>query len=123
MVVLESDASAFVGLSMSVRSVIYSPSRLLTALACACAFAVGVSLEFGLSRRADAATTTYSGPTGSFTIDLGDTALLVNGASVTGDVTNNGTLEFGLTTSLTVSNLISGSGNVLLTGTGGVITL
>ena len=70
------------------------------------------------SGAAVAATTTYSGTTGAFTINLGDTALLVNGADITGDVTNNGTLEFGLTDNLTVSNLISGSGSVLLSSSG-----
>lgn len=103
-------------------------SRLSAALLCAYALAGGLGVGMldgvgpGLCRRADAATTTYSGTTGAFTINLGDTALLINGADITGDVTNNGTLEFGLTDNLTVTNLISGSGNVLLTGTGGVIT-
>ena len=76
---------------------------------------------FGLCRWADAGTTTtYSGPTGFITIDLGDTGLLVDGASVTGNITNNGTLEFGLTNSLEVGPVysISGSGNVLLTESG-----
>ncbi|MFM9194688.1 MAG: beta strand repeat-containing protein [Planctomycetia bacterium] len=95
-------------------------SRLSAVVACAVALAAAVPWVLGVARPAAAATTTYNSATGAFTINLGDTALLVNGADVTGDVTNNGTLEFGLTTPLTVSNLISGSGNVLLTGTGAV---
>lgn len=71
-----------------------------------------------LGGSAVAATTTYSGTTGSFTIGAGDTAVLINGADITGDVTNDGTLQFDLSTNLTVSNLISGLGDVILTNTG-----
>jgi fibronectin-binding autotransporter adhesin len=116
----------FDGFMNFVRPSLPFRSRLSAALLCAYALAGGLGGGMldgvGLCRRADAATTTYTGTTGAFTINLGDTALLIDNGQITGNVTNNGTLEFGLTTSSTVTNLISGSGDVLLTGTGGVIT-
>jgi len=63
---------------------------------------------------------TFAGP-----ILSGGTATLVNGASIVGDVTNAGTLEFSLSgSSLTVSDpyVISGAGQVLLTSTSSTIT-
>ena len=71
-----------------------------------------------LGGSAVAATTTYSGATGAFTIGVGDTAVLINGANITGDVLDNGTLQFNLSNNLTVSNRIAGIGKVTLTNTG-----
>ena len=72
---------------------------------------------------ARAATTTYdtnNTPYTGGTIDPGDTVLLNNGANVTGDVTANGTLQFNQSAgnTLTISNLISGTGTLSLTNTG-----
>ena len=69
-------------------------------------------------RWAGATTTTYSAPTGAFTIGVGDAAVLINGADITGNVLNDGTLQFDLSTDLMVSNEISGAGVVILTNTG-----
>lgn len=94
-------------------------TRLRAWAGCAIAVLAGVGAGcFGPAGRAAAATTTYSTATGPFTINAGDTALLIDGAQITGDVTNNGTLEFGLTDGISVTNVISGSGNVLLSASG-----
>jgi len=82
------------------------------------AVVAGLLATSTMCRSVVAATTTYSGTTGAFTIDLGDTAVLINGADITGDVLDNGTLQFDLSTNLTVSNVISGIGDVTLTNTG-----
>jgi autotransporter-associated beta strand protein/T5SS/PEP-CTERM-associated repeat protein len=70
-------------------------------------------------------TTTYGsgGSSNTFTggtISPGDTVLLNDGASVTGAVTANGTLQFNQSAgnTLTISNLISGTGTLSLTNTG-----
>jgi len=54
------------------------------------------------------------------TINPGDTVLLNDGASVTGNITADGTSQFNQTTgnTLTISNLISGTGTLSLTNTG-----
>ena len=70
-------------------------------------------------------TTTYGsgGSSNTFTggtISPGDTVLLNDGATVTGDVTADGTLQFNQSAgnTLTISNLISGTGTLSLTNTG-----
>ena len=70
-------------------------------------------------------TTTYGtgGSSNTFTggtIAPGDTVLLNDGASVTGNVTDNGTLQFNQSAgnTLTISNLLSGTGTLSLTNTG-----
>ena len=70
-----------------------------------------------------AATTTYDTNNTPYTggaIDPGDTVLLNNGATVTGNVTDNGTLQFNQSAgnTLTISNTISGTGTLSLTNTG-----
>jgi len=94
--------------------------RRFGAAAVVAALVAGLLGGFWQDGSAVAATTTYDAPTGPFTIGVGDTALLINGADITGDVLNDGTLEFGLTDNLTVLPMysISGSGNVLLTASG-----
>ena len=54
---------------------------------------------------------------GGGTIDPGDTVLLNNGATVTGNITDNGTLQFNQSAgnTLTISNTISGTGTLSLT--------
>ncbi len=70
-------------------------------------------------------TTTYGsgGSSNTFTggtISPGDTVLLNDGATVTGNITDNGTLQFNQSAgnALTISNLISGTGTLSLTNTG-----
>jgi T5SS/PEP-CTERM-associated repeat protein len=67
---------------------------------------------------ASAATTTYTSVWAGGTIAPGDTAILANGASLTGNVVANGMLEFAQTTSLTTSTTISGTGGLAITNTG-----
>ena len=87
-------------------------------------FSFGLAALLGsLPVSARAATTTYdtnNTPYAGGTIDPGDTVLLNDGATVTGNVTANGTLQFNQTTgnTLTISNLISGTGTLSLTNTG-----
>jgi autotransporter-associated beta strand protein/T5SS/PEP-CTERM-associated repeat protein len=85
---------------------------------------VGVVALLGLlAVPARAATTTYdtnNTPYTGGTIDPGDTVLLNDGATVAGDITNNGTLQFNQSTgnTLTISNSISGTGTLSLTNSG-----
>jgi fibronectin-binding autotransporter adhesin len=65
-----------------------------------------------------AATTTYTGPWAGGTILPADTVVLANGASVTGNVTANGTLQFAQTGSLTIGTTLSGTGTLALANTG-----
>ena len=67
-----------------------------------------------------AATTTYTGVYAGGTISSGATVLLNDGASVTGNITDNGTLQFNQSSgnTLTISNTISGTGTLSLTNTG-----
>jgi fibronectin-binding autotransporter adhesin len=67
-----------------------------------------------------AATTTYTTAYSGGTINPGDTVLLNDGATVTGAITDNGTLQFNQSAgnTLTISNLISGTGTLSLTNTG-----
>ena len=100
------------------------PSYGLTQFACLYAFAACAWLWACLP--AVAGTIDVSG-TFSGSIAAGDTVRLIDGASIVGDVSNDGTLDFALTQNLAVSNAISGSGAVILSGstalsTGGTIT-
>jgi T5SS/PEP-CTERM-associated repeat protein/autotransporter-associated beta strand protein len=87
---------------------------------------VALACLFGGASSARAQTTTTYGSGGSSntftggTINPGDTVLLNDGASVTGNVTANGTLQFNQSAgnTLTISNLISGTGTLSLTNTG-----
>lgn len=65
-----------------------------------------------------AATTTYTSAWAGGTIAPGDTAILDNSASITGDVEANGLLQFNQTTALTMSTTLSGTGGLALTNTG-----
>jgi len=95
--------------------------------AAAAVFAVVFSAAF---QPAEAATTTYTGPFSTpATINAGDTALLNNGATIsgTGVITTNGTLQVDQTaTNLVISNpntnpiQIAGTGTFSLTNTGTV---
>jgi len=67
---------------------------------------------------AAAATVTYTSAYSGGTINPGDTVVLDNGATVTGTVAVNGTLQFNQTAALTISNTISGTGTLALTNTG-----
>ena len=100
---------------MSIRNASNSLVPALVALACL----------FGGASSARAQTTTTYGSGGSSntftggTIAPGDTVLLNDGATVTGNVTSNGTLQFNQSgTTLTISNTISGTGTLSLTNTG-----
>jgi len=82
---------------------------------------VGMVSLLASASAAVAATTTYDGSTTSYaggTIDPGDTVLLNDGAAVTGDVIDNGTLQWNQTGALTISSTISGTGTLSLTNTG-----
>jgi len=95
--------------------------------AAAAVFAVVFSAAF---QPAEAATTTYTGPFSTpATINAGDTALLNNGATIsgTGVITTNGTLQVNQTaTNLVINNpntnpiQIAGTGTFSLTNTGTV---
>ena len=77
----------------------------------------GVLSAAGPTALAQTISGTFAGP-----ILSGGTATLVNGGSIVGDVTNEGTLEFSLSgSSLTVSDpyVISGTGQVVLKSTTG----
>jgi len=67
-----------------------------------------------------AATTTYTGAWAGGVIGPGDTVVLNNGASVTGNVVANGTLQFNQSKPnlLVISSEISGTGSLSLTNTG-----
>ena len=73
---------------------------------------------FACHDTAVAATATYTSAWAGGTIDPGDTAIINDGASITGNVVANGTLQFNQTSALTMSNTISGTGAVALTNTG-----
>lgn len=70
---------------------------------------------------AHAATTTYSTATSLSSIAVGDTAVLVNGGSLTaGSLTNSGTLQFDLSNDLTVTTQLNGNGAFVKTNSGTV---
>jgi autotransporter-associated beta strand protein/T5SS/PEP-CTERM-associated repeat protein len=79
-----------------------------------------LACQFVVLSAAHAATTTYTSAWSGGTIAPGDTAVIENGGSITGDVTADGTLQFNQTTSLTVTSTISGTGALSLTNTGTV---
>ena len=81
-------------------------------------FSVGIAaLLTSLAVPARAATTTYTSVYTGGTIAPDDTVLLENGATVTGNVTANGTLQFNQSgTTLTISNVISGTGTLNVSG-------
>jgi len=68
---------------------------------------------------APAATTTYTSPYDGGTIAPGDTVVLDDGATITGPITDNGTLQFNQTSgTLTMSSALTGSGTLSLTNAG-----
>ena len=77
---------------------------------------VALACLFGGASSVRAQTTTTYGTGG--TINPGDTVILNNGASVTSDITANGTLQFNQSAgnTLTISNLISGTGTLTMSG-------
>ena len=79
-----------------------------------------LACQFVVLSAAHAATTTYATAWSGGTIAPGDTAVIENGGSITGNVTADGTLQFNQTTSLTVTSTISGTGGISLTNTGTV---
>ena len=85
-------------------------------------FSIAGLLAAGLAASpARAATTTYdtnNTPYAGGAINPGDTVLLNDGATVTGDVIDNGTLQWNQTGALTISSTISGTGTLSLTNTG-----
>ena len=86
------------------------------------AFVAGVVALLGsLAPPAAAQTTVYDTDNPVYTggtIASGRTVLLNDGATVTGDVRANGTLQFNQTGLLTISSTISGTGTLSLTNTG-----
>lgn len=79
---------------------------------------LAVAMACGFPAAAVAGTTTYTGTWGGGTILPGDTVLLNDGASVTGPVVADGTLQFNQTAALTMSTMLSGSGALRITNTG-----
>ncbi len=68
---------------------------------------------------AHAATTTYTSPYAGGTIAPGDTVVLNDGATITGAIIDNGTLQFNQTSgTLTMSSALTGSGTLSLTNAG-----
>lgn len=92
---------------------VLAPRRLTLVLA-TCNFVAAMSA-------AHAATTTYSGPTSINSIGAGDTAVLVNGGTLTsGFLSNSGTLQFNLSNDLTVTTFLDGNGAFVKTNSGTV---
>lgn len=79
-----------------------------------------LACKFVVLSAAHAATTTYTTAWSGGVIAPGDTAVVENGGSITGNVTADGTLQFNQTTLLTVTSTISGTGALSLTNTGTV---
>ncbi len=80
--------------------------------------AAAILLAVGWSGGARAATTTITSAWAGGTNLPADTVVLANGASVTGNVTANGTLQFAQTGSLTIGTTLSGTGTLALANTG-----
>jgi autotransporter-associated beta strand protein/T5SS/PEP-CTERM-associated repeat protein len=80
----------------------------------------GVAVLFGsLAVPARAATTTYTSAYAGGTIAPGDRVVLNDGATITGPITDNGTLQFNQTSgTLTMSSTLTGSGTLSLTNAG-----
>jgi fibronectin-binding autotransporter adhesin len=71
---------------------------------------------------APAATTTYTSPYAGGTIAAGDAVVLDDGATITGPITANGTLQFNQTSgTLTMSSALTGSGTLSLTNAGSLM--
>lgn len=70
------------------------------------------------SRVAPAATTTYTSAWSGGTIAPGDAIVLEDGATVSGNVAIDGTLQYNQTTPLTIATTVSGTGTLALTNTG-----
>ena len=101
----------------------YDASFMLpTTLRAAHLLAVGLLLAGPcvLPAAALAATTTHTSAWSGGTIAPGDTAVINDNASITGNVIADGTLQFNQTTALPMSSTISGSGGFTLTNTGTV---
>lgn len=79
-----------------------------------------VASLFAAVRAASAATTTYTSAWAGGVIAPGDTVVIDNGGSITGNVTADGTLQFNQATALTVTSTISGTGGIRLTNAGTV---
>ena len=76
-------------------------------------------LVAGSINRVSGATTTYTTPYDGGTISPGDTVVLDNGATITGAITNNGTLQFNQTSGTnTMPYTLAGSGTLSLINTG-----
>ena len=80
----------------------------------------GVAALLGsLAVPARAATTTYTSAYAGGTIAPGDRVVLNDGATITGPITDNGTLQFNQTSgTLTMSSTLTGSGTLSLTNAG-----
>jgi autotransporter family porin len=103
---------------MPVRKVAIRSSSSFLGLALAGVLAAGLAAS-----PAQAATTTYNFSNSNYTGGLiapGDTVLLNDGAFVTGNVTDNGTLQFNFSAgnNLVVTSTISGTGTLALTNSG-----
>ena len=76
-------------------------------------------LAAGSINPVSAATTIYTSPYAGGTISPGDTVVLDDGATITGDITNNGTLQFNQTSGTnTMTNVLTGSGTLSLINAG-----
>ena len=76
-------------------------------------------LAAGSINPVSAATTIYTSPYAGGTISPGDTVVLDDGATITGPITNNGTLQFNQTSgTLTMSSALTGSGTLSLINAG-----
>ncbi len=101
---------------MPVRKVAIRSSLSFLGFAVASVLAAGLAVS--PARAATAVYDTNNTPYTGGTILAGDTVLLNDGATVTGDVTDDGVLQFNQTSGLTIANNITGSGTVSLTNSG-----
>jgi autotransporter-associated beta strand protein/T5SS/PEP-CTERM-associated repeat protein len=99
---------------MLFRKVAIRPSSSFLRFALAGLLVAGVAASL-----AHAATTTYTSPYAGGTIAPGDTVVLNDGATITGAIIDNGTLQFNQTSgTLTMSSTLTGSGTLSLTNAG-----
>ena len=76
-------------------------------------------LAAGSINPVSAATTIYTSPYAGGTISPGDTVVLDDGATITGAITNNGTLQFNQTSGTnTMTSVLTGSGTLSLINAG-----
>jgi fibronectin-binding autotransporter adhesin len=76
-------------------------------------------LAAGSINPVSAATTIYTSPYAGGTISPGDTVVLDDGATITGPITNNGTLQFNQTSGTnTMTDVLTGSGTLSLINAG-----